>query len=124
MATKTTADLCDRVSALLNQLRPGQSVSARNAAIISDSYETTLAELVDLGAAYWTKDEIPVAVFNRLALLIALDCATYFGALPIILQAIGAQNQHEAREQCIYSLRRHVEIEPDYEMQHETSDWM
>lgn len=124
MATRTTADLCLRVSQLLNRRRPGQQLSATDVDTISTIYSNVLAELVDTGAAYWSTDEIPAAAFERLSLLIAVDCASAFGALPIILQAIGASNALEARDYCIQKLRIHVEREPDLEMQHEKSDWM
>lgn len=124
MATRTTADLCLRVAQMLNQVRPGSDLSARSREVIATIYSNVLAELVDIGAAYWSEDEIPAAVFERLAKLIAVDCASSFGALPIILQATGANTQEEAREQCIARLRLHTEREPDYEHQHEMSDWL
>lgn len=124
MATRTTAELAVRVAQLLNQVRPGQDLSARSRSTIETIYSNVLAELVDIGAAYWSADEIPAAVFERLANLIAVDSASSFGALPIILQAIGSNTQHEAREYCIAKLRLHVEREPSYENFHTEADWM
>lgn len=124
MATRTTSDLCLRVAQLLNQVRPGADLSARSRDTISTIYENVLAELVDLKAAYWSLDEIPTAVFERLAMLIAVDSASSFGALPIILQATGQNTQNDARDYCISKLRMHSEREPDYESVHTLSDWM
>lgn len=124
MATRTSADLCLRVAQLLNQVRPGADLADRSRSTIATIYANVLAELVDTGAAYWPEDEIPAAVFERLAHLIAVDSASSFGALPIILQATGHNTAAEAREYCIAKLRLHTEREPQYESQHTLSDWM
>ena len=123
-AFRTTGDLVLRVAQLLNQVRPGADVSDRSRQTITTIYENVLAELIDMKAAYWPADEIPTAAFERLAMLIAVDSASSFGALPIILQAVGRQSQDEAREYCIAKLRLHVTREPQYEDIHVLSDWM
>lgn len=124
-ATRSTADLVLRAAELMNHVRPGADVSDRARSTITKIYQNDLAELVDKNAAYWSENEIPSAVFERLAMRIAVKSASSFGALPIVLAAIGVSNGREADEYTLHQLRLHVEREPQYnQIKTSIADWM
>lgn len=113
-AIRTINDLCDQVAVNMNFLRPGQTLGAREAQRIKDCYANTLAELVDKQIGYWRPDEIPAAIFLRLAWLISIEVAPAYGALPIVLNAIQQPDAQTARSYYIGELREHVAKNSEY----------
>jgi hypothetical protein len=112
---RTPAQLAVRVASSMNLLRPGEDLSARYEAQFIDAYHELYAELIDDRIAYWPRDEIPLAVFQRIAWMVALQVAPAFGAMPILLTALSEQSSGSARETQRDYLLRHIAKDPHYE---------
>lgn len=86
------AVLGDELGILLNNEDP----SGADEAFALRKYATQLEKLVDEHVAYWPADEIPGAVFDDLAKIVATECAASFG-IP-----------YDKREAGMFALRRHI----------------
>lgn len=117
MASRTAEQLAARVLENLNFARPGEDADVADVERIIDRYQTMHADLVDNGDAYWPVDAIPLPVFDAMGWLVAIEVAPGFGALPIVLQAIGASNAMEAKGPHMRRLRVHREA--DFNHEHE-----
>jgi hypothetical protein len=113
--TKTAKQLALDIAGGLNMLRPGEPFEADDEAVIIQRYRDLHAELVDRQVIYWPWDSIPDAVFNRLSEFCQVEVAPRFGALPIVLAALGVPNKAAAHEMCLRKLRLHVEKEFNFE---------
>jgi hypothetical protein len=117
MTTRTAKQLAVRVASSMNLLRPGENLSARFEQQFLEAHEELLAQLRDERLAYWTADEIPLAVFQPMAWLVALQVAPAFGAMPVLLQALSQPNADAARDAQRGFLMVHVSKDPHFETQ-------
>lgn len=106
--TRNRDELALRVATSMNLLRPGEDLSFRYAAQMIAAYTELYAELLDDKLAYWLIDEIPLAVFQRIAWMTALQVAPAFGAMPVILAALAEPSSSVAMDTFREQLRRHI----------------
>lgn len=110
-AVRTAKSLAADIASGLNLLRPGEDLSVDDESLIIARYRDLHAELVDRGAAYWPWDSIPAAAFNRLSEFCQVEVAPRFGALPIVLAALGVPNKAAAYDMALRKLRMFCEKE-------------
>lgn len=115
MKFKSSHDLALSALQKMNFSLPGEVPSARDTEYLQEQWDEIHAELVDSSIAYWDVDDIPMAVFGRCAWLLAVNAAQGFGALPIVLQAIGQPTAEAASDAIKAHLQRHVAQNATYE---------
>lgn len=108
MQTRTANDLAVRVAGLMNLLRPGESLSQRDADTIKAAWSETNAWLRSDGVSWYGDDEIPIDVFRRICWIVSIEVSQEFGALPIVLNAISQPDAQSAKDWIVMELRRHV----------------
>lgn len=105
---RNTDDLVQRVVGRLAMTRPGEDPDEDVAAAIRAQWPEIHAELVSDQIAYWPVDAIPLQVFKNIVTLVALEVAPDFGAMPVILNAIGTNDAEVAKDGIKRKLREHV----------------
>lgn len=106
MAIKTANDLATRVAGLMNLLRPGETLSQRDASTIRDAWSETNAWLRADGVSWFPDDEIPIECFRKICWIVAVEVSQEFGALPIVLNAISQPDAQSAKDWLVMELRR------------------
>jgi len=112
---RTPAELALRVATSMNLLRPGEDLPVSMQSQIEQAYEEQYAELLEDRLAYWPQEEIPLAVFQRVAWLVAIQVAPAFGALPVLLLALATPDADVGRDTIRRWLRDHVSKDATYE---------
>jgi hypothetical protein len=103
--TRTPRDLALRALRNLNQIRPGKDPDQASMALLLDYWTTSHAALLEDGAVTFGADAIPLYAFNDCAWYLAVEAAPSYGALPIVLQAVGASNADSALDSIKVKLR-------------------
>jgi hypothetical protein len=75
---KTSADLIDKVAAIIGRKVPGEALSAIDHDIIDGVIDDVLAELSGSIIAITDRDQIPVQYFLSIARICAIHCAAEF----------------------------------------------
>ena len=91
---KTSADLIDKVAAIIGRKVPGEALSAIDHDIIDGIIDDVLAELSVNTIAITDRDTIPVQYFLPIARICAIHCAAEFENGLVDYDAIG---RHEMR---------------------------
>lgn len=115
MATRDINHLIKRVVGRCGMSRPGEDVDEDAAVTIREQWEELHAKLVGLQVAYYTPDAIPLQVFADVVDYVALHIAPEFGVMPVLLNAIGANDPEAAKDTALRKMRDHVAKDFDEE---------
>lgn len=104
----TQSELVDRVLQHLFVLPGGAVANSEDSAFVTNAITGVMAELAELGLAYWDVSAIPDAVANGLTIMVAADCARVFAAE-------NADRYIADRERGERLIRRVVPMGPDHD---------